>query len=203
METMIASQREFVSLELELEDAYNEVAPWLILGKRELQDAAREIGKPSIADASRLLGATRLVDTLERIAVRLIVKEEPFDGPVLAGQMRLRELVGLLRGNLISLPDDSTGVSVANVLEAVGLARTHCGAQREALLNKLSRAYQKPEFCVRRDSVGPEADTLLARALAWDEDWYYGSDIDVNTNLPRGDTGSPMLRNLIPPRLPS
>jgi hypothetical protein len=52
--------------------------------------------------------------------------------------------------------------------------------QREALLNKLSRAFQKPDFCVRRDALGPDRDRLLPITLSWDEDWYSGKKIDFS-----------------------
>jgi predicted metalloprotease len=56
----------------------------------------------------------------------------------------------------------------------VDLAHAICETQYEAVLNKLSRAYQKPDFCVRRDSVGSDCDQFLPVSLSWDADWYYG-----------------------------
>jgi hypothetical protein len=61
---------------------------------------------------------------------------------------------------------------------AVALARKLNDAQREATLNTVSRAWQKPDFCVRRDAVGPECDRLLTPTLSWDHDWYHGMRID-------------------------
>ena len=63
--------------------------------------------------------------------------------------------------------------------EAVQLARTYCNVQREALLNKLARGYQKPDFCIKRDAVGPARDSLLPTTLSWDADWYFGKIIDL------------------------
>ena len=60
----------------------------------------------------------------------------------------------------------------------VQLARSLCDAQKEAFLNKLSRAYQKPDFCIRRDSVGSRSNELLPLSLSWDEDWYYGRNVE-------------------------
>jgi len=69
--------------------------------------------------------------------------------------------------------------------DAVHAASKCCDAQYDALLNKLSRAFQKPDFCVRRDSAGPYRDTEFPMTLSWDGDWYYGkkisSDDDTNT----------------------
>ncbi len=59
--------------------------------------------------------------------------------------------------------------------EAVSLARARCDLQRDALLSQLSKAWQKPDFCVRRDSAGPEAERLFPLAESWDADWYVGA----------------------------
>ncbi|HEV2327024.1 MAG TPA: hypothetical protein VGS10_24005 [Terracidiphilus sp.] len=59
----------------------------------------------------------------------------------------------------------------------VELAREFCDAQNQAFLNKLSRAYQKPDFCIRRDSVGDARDRLLPLSVSWDADWYYGRTV--------------------------
>jgi hypothetical protein len=68
--------------------------------------------------------------------------------------------------------------------EIVSLARAKCQLQFEALLNKLSRAFQKPDFCLRRDAFSPaDRDRLLPIALSWDEDWYYGEDIKLDPAL--------------------
>ena len=59
--------------------------------------------------------------------------------------------------------------------EAVMLARARCDLQREALMSQLSKAWQKPDYCVRRDSAGPEVERLFPRAESWDSEWYVGS----------------------------
>jgi hypothetical protein len=69
---------------------------------------------------------------------------------------------------------------VEQLCAAAELARKCANVQREALLNKLSRVYQKPDFCIRRDSVGRTRDRLLPPTLSWDEDWYYGGDIRLD-----------------------
>jgi hypothetical protein len=58
--------------------------------------------------------------------------------------------------------------------EAVTLARGRCDLQRDALLSQLSKAWQKPDFCVRRDAAGPEAERLFPRVESWDDYWYVG-----------------------------
>lgn len=66
--------------------------------------------------------------------------------------------------------------------EAVALARARCIQQREALFNRLSKAYQKPDFCVPRDACGVDEDRLFPLAESWDKEWYAGPDV---TNDPR------------------
>ena len=81
-----------------------------------------------------------------------------------------------------------TGDHVQEFREAVALARRYCNVQREALLNKLSRAFQKPDFCIRRDALGPERNRLLPITLSWDEEWYTGKKIDsVEVTAVSGD----------------
>jgi hypothetical protein len=62
------------------------------------------------------------------------------------------------------------------VLQAAELAGQYCDAQRDALFNKLAKASQKPDFCIRRDSVDSD-DTREAYfhiRESWDKDWYGG-----------------------------
>ena len=80
---------------------------------------------------------------------------------------------------------------IAQYREAVHLATKACNVQRDALINTLSRAYQKPDFCVRRDSVGVYRDSLLPRTLSWDEDWYAGNDIQAAILGEKGDDYDP------------
>ena len=62
------------------------------------------------------------------------------------------------------------------IREAIELVRERCALQREAIFNKLSRTFQKPDYCIRRDSVGPEREHMFPLSESWDEDWYYGPD---------------------------
>src|SRR4029079_1134355 len=75
--------------------------------------------------------------------------------------------------------------------EAVMLARARCDLQREALMSQLSKAWQKPDYCVRRDSAGPECEGLFPRAESWDSDWYVGS---VCAEAPPVNTSRPEVR---------
>jgi hypothetical protein len=142
------------------------------------------------------------------VITRLKVDGEPspdnnLDTQVLADFTRLDELV---HGPLAAVAADElrlsssqswddllamTGDHVQEFREAVALARRYCNVQREALLNRLSRAFQKPDFCIRRDALGPDRNRLLPITLSWDEEWYTGKKIDaveetaVSTGTPR------------------
>jgi hypothetical protein len=71
--------------------------------------------------------------------------------------------------------------------EAVTLARARCDLQRDALMSQLSKAWQKPDFCVRRDSAGPEMERLFPRAESWDADWYVGALSEGVDQAPNDD----------------
>jgi hypothetical protein len=79
--------------------------------------------------------------------------------------------------------------------EAVVLARARCVQQREALFNRLSKAYQKPDYCVPRDSCGDDADRLFPLAESWDKEWYAGPDVNDEPVRPPGFVQSPTRRN--------
>ncbi len=52
------------------------------------------------------------------------------------------------------------------------MARDEENRQIGALLDWLSKAGQKPDFCVLRDSMGPERDKVYPRAQSWDDHWF-------------------------------
>ncbi len=62
----------------------------------------------------------------------------------------------------------------ARLREAVTSARHWCDAIEHAIRDALARAYQKPDFCIRRDAVGSYSNQLLATTWSWDEGWYRG-----------------------------
>src|SRR5262245_15859141 len=60
---------------------------------------------------------------------------------------------------------------------AAEFAGQYCDAQRDALFNMLAKTYQKPDFCVRRDSVDVATrEYYFPISESWDEDWYGGTD---------------------------
>lgn len=98
---------------------------------------------------------------------------------------RLRELLLPLRGtgpdgfapNLFNENSHPFRHQLGQFRELVELARKVCDQQREEVHLKFARAFQKPDFCLRRDAVGSYGDELFDKALAWDDDWYYGDTI--------------------------
>jgi hypothetical protein len=128
------------------------------------------LGRPSKEDDAQVRGEwTRLNELLAEI--QLVVGAQPTEplrqvlkkGQSTQVDQFLRETIAGQRGLLID-----------KLREAVFLAGRYCDVQHAALINKLSRAYQKPDYCIRRDAVGPWCDELLPLTLSWDAEWYHG-----------------------------
>jgi hypothetical protein len=106
------------------------------------------------------------------------------DTRVVDDRKRLKEMMeaffpALMQGKSTAAPPSPDAIQWAlhnpdRFRPLVDLAHAICETQYEAVLNKLSRAYQKPDFCVRRDSVGADCDQFLPVSLSWNPDWYYG-----------------------------
>lgn len=107
---------------------------------------------------------------------------------------RLKELLGFFpkppqKDNADQAADaPATVVAASDILtdasrlrEAVTSARHWCDAIEQAIRDALARAYQKPDFCIRRDAVGSYSGQLLATTWSWDEGWYRGR-ADNNDN---------------------
>jgi hypothetical protein len=61
----------------------------------------------------------------------------------------------------------------APLVKIVGLVSTEYKRQRDAVLDKMSKAFQEPDFCVRRADAGPEKDRLFPKEYSW-KGWYVG-----------------------------
>lgn len=183
MSKVIISQETFTELRLEMERNFNMVASFAELGLPRCR-----FGEADLNRAVRSL--LESLDEINRLKVEGEPSEETYlDQEVAANKSRLKELLKALNAKFPETPqadfrqraDLSQKADPSDIRahfkefrQVVALARKFCEAQREALLNKLSRAYQKPDFCIRRDTAGPERDSLLPIAESWDEDWYYG-----------------------------
>jgi hypothetical protein len=147
-------------------DATDEWVRKLLQAGRDLVDCARDISRTHIQDEFKYY---RNLGTLRE-----------------ANVLRLRELVKILRDQVYVQSVESPQVLLESLThieefgEMVQCARRHCDAQKEVLLNKLSRAYQKPDYCLRRDAFGDQATKELPLPLSWNADWYYGKDPGSN-----------------------
>ena len=188
---MIHTMKAYTVARLEMEDHFSVLATWRF-ATSPTADAGEddswvsEPGPETLAEeVGRLLDAIKAVVDLGEAGV----KGEPWPHGDLNARgdfLRLRGLLdGALKPVMAARATRGQGQQVVELvnhaykplLEAVLLARRFCNVHREALLDQLSRSYQKPDFCVRRDAVGPERDRLLPMTLSWDEDWYSGDAI--------------------------
>ncbi len=80
--------------------------------------------------------------------------------------------------------------------ESVALARERCQLQREALFNHLSKNLQKPDYCVRRDSAGPDENAIFPMAESWDEQWYAGPDETSEATVARNEAMNERMTQL-------
>jgi hypothetical protein len=199
---IILSQEEFTMGREKMEKCIDDLSPVSILGIQGLRDAYDKINqdmpdgqKLHVPTPDELIGmGCDLLDDMQRI-LDLPIAGEPstcnnLDPVALARQERLKEMLKRLREEITdeTNPQDTPETKLCRVMahateggELVRLARARCELQFEALVNKLSRAFQKPDFCLRRDAFSPaDRDRLLSNALEWDGDWYYGENIELN-----------------------
>jgi hypothetical protein len=196
---MIERMRLFTERRLAMNDHFSVLAAWSIAPT--LQDSrgwspgstdAQWISDPAMQ--AKVVSATNeLLQVLQQISNTPVIgsPSEDDDPRVQADLTRLHQLLEALntkkaRLNSELLDGRSTKIEelfggqpseqmwlIDIVREAVQLADRYCDVQRDALLNKLSKAYQKPDFCVRRDSVSPAVrEKYFPRSESWDEDWY-------------------------------
>jgi hypothetical protein len=190
IETIILSQEQFTRLRLELDTCVKALAAAIILDLPDFQRTYTDLGKIAPTDSQLAAVGHDLLRVLAAIS-HLPIQGEPsatnnLDASVRANQARLRIMIKEL--DLKPMPKGAvrqTGEWMTwakqhseEFRHMVQLARSLCDAQKEAFLNKLSRAYQKPDFCIRRDSVGSRSNELLPLSLSWDEDWYYGRNVE-------------------------
>jgi len=198
---VIASQTEFTERRLEMEHNVTLLTSVAILGLSGVADAysqtrqARQASKrhsdqgsleePSSEKYYETL--VNLYDSIRAIA-GMAVEGEPYhpDANVTASFQRLGELLKALQTQIEeeSNTNDINEVKIERARshqeefqKLVQFARQCCDFQRQALLNKMARACQKPDYCIQRDLVGVDADRILPTQLSWDSNWYYGEPI--------------------------
>jgi hypothetical protein len=202
---LIRSQSAFTYMSVKLEKTVDTLTPLAILGVEGLKQAYHTLNAalgpneqwPAPDEAELLAAGRTFLQTLRKIQKHGIVGEPSpqhnLDTLVLADITRLGELLDSFEAELKEelQPGDSDAAKLekarAHSTEEGTLlrfARRYANVQFEALINKLSRAYQKPDYCVRRDSfTAADRDRLLPQSLSWNEDWYYGEKIVLSKDL--------------------
>ena len=186
VEQMIASATNFAVLKSQMEGPFTSLTNWAVSqGLQGRQTSYAYGGPPPIPLLQCLIQSIGSICNAQMVGDPAPLKnlEPPADlnNQVQGDYFRLRTDCHSLFKTFGDRDHPSDGVRTgdlairdywAQIKSAVQLARTICDVQREALLNKLARTYQKPDFCVKRDSVGPDGGSLLPASLSWDEDWF-------------------------------
>lgn len=199
IETIILSQEKFARERLKMENTLGLLASAAIFNPVGIKSVYKDLGQQPPTDKELLNLCGTLMKSLETIG-HLSIAGEPSEHNNLntrvandlrrftevnkqlwseftvgflaaqsAGKLELPNEIGNIDPEMLQWVFDHT----AQFQQLVDLARRYCEAQGDAFLNKLSRAYQKPDFCIRRDTV-PDCTDLLPYSLSWDADWYYG-----------------------------
>jgi hypothetical protein len=195
LETIILSLEKFTRLRLEMESAVSLLASVAILKPQGVRNIYASLGKHPPSNTELIKLAQSLLASLNQIC-SLDIAGQPsdrndLDTRISSDRRWLHELLVQFPGfDIIESPGGNAATGVNEALrwaidhteqfrQLVDLARGYCDAQSNAFLNKLSRAYQKPDFCVQRDSVGSSRDETLPLSLSWDQNWYYGREVSL------------------------
>jgi len=215
LQRIIYQQFVFSKLRVALEESIDVLSPVAIMGLDGVRRLNPPDDKPGQQYANPEEKLQRWLKELVAKGTELFnsvnaIKAAPIEGAPPADQgldtvlsaelLRLNDVVdGLtdeLRPRVAGPPEDLLAAAQRHTTELgemVDLARRYSEGQYEVLLNKMSRAFQKPDFCLRRDAFGDDADRLLPLSLSWDNDWYYGYKVRV---IPKGDTASETAQSL-------
>ena len=191
VEEVIEAQKKTSKLRVELETHFDALGPWLLIDDED-PNSGQPMQGEGLDDNSLLEAARNLLVSIQEFK-GLRIRGEPSNSNYLDQQVGgyATKLHELLKGPLAALVSEQ-GQQVLSTVEglqqvkaatkplreAVSMARKLASSQREAMLNTLSRAWQKPDFCIRRDAVSSERDRLLTTMGSWDEDWYFGKRFD-------------------------
>lgn len=195
IEQIILTQEKFIRLRMEMDNDLNVLAAASVLKPQDLKRSYAELGEKMPTDEEFAQVVLRLIRTMRSISEQTIEGEPSernnLDAHVRADKKRLQALLKAVpHGSAadIGLPTDSERTQdildwamqhIDDIRSLVALARGFCEVQNDALLNKLSRAFQKPDFCIRRDSVATHSNQFLPLSLSWDADWYYGREFEA------------------------
>ena len=188
-EVVIVAQDFISRIRVDMETYFDTLAPWLLMDYEDWAHTTegKKPDDPTLLEASRQL----LISLV--LFKQLTIAGEPSNRNYLDQQVggfanKLNELLDGPLAKLVSADGFKSLSGTEGLLrvkaateplrEAVTMARKLSSSQREAMLNTLSRAWQKPDFCIRRDAVSSERDRLLTTMGSWDEDWYFGKRFD-------------------------
>jgi hypothetical protein len=207
MKAIIESEFTFTAERVRMEELIEYLAPLDVLGNTrtlELYNRMKPEAAQPATTATLVKASRELLELLNRLRHLRIQGQPSGSSPlapnVSAASTRFGEMLDHLDKAL--MPGGQAWVEqeyedrlldaeahAADFRDLVALARRYCDAQLEALLNKLSRAFQKPDFCIYRGMLGSAAELQLRSELSWDEDWYTGmqirlSDLDATADQP-------------------
>jgi hypothetical protein len=200
VERMIERMSEFTTARLKMEYHFNVLAAWslspasdlqLTLDELELKEEANKlfevlrkiagmevIGRPSKDDSSEVLDDWIRLNELLTVITERAQSEVGSEVDAQAQGWYVQQIRKGFRMQISEFLDEPVTNEpwrlIDRIREATELAGRYCNVQRDALLNKLARAYQKPDFCIRRDAAGRAREQAFPIALSWDEDWYHG-----------------------------
>jgi hypothetical protein len=200
---MIRSQQRFTELRDQLEQYINELSPVLIMGMQGVRAAYAKIDPNlPVPDARRFIRVgEELLATMGKIEGEPSI-DDNLDPVAQARDQRLKDILATLNAErdeekeMNNADSDDSKLLKAlthatEVGEIMSLAREKSQVQYEALLIKLSRAFQKPDFCLRRDAFSTaDRNQFFPLALSWDEDWYFGEDRGPNPDCTRSVPGT-------------
>jgi hypothetical protein len=210
MVKIIRSLSDFALEEDELEHFVDFLSPVAILGvpgimsayavkdkKKRNKQKRPEVPKPEALAGRAIREGKQLLDLLHKIQKRHIQgASTDCGGPDLQAAALNERLTRLLSRLEKELDDEKVTDEDARTqlekerahadefAEIIVLARNKRQLQLDALLNKLSKAFQKPDFCIRRDAFREaNRESLLPIEQSWDEHWYYGREIKLEGSL--------------------
>lgn len=213
---LLRGQYALTQLRLRMEANVDVISPLSILGLRGMKyldasgqfDSAYDSSAPSYnADIiNNWLGEfVKTAKDLLQVAQEISASDiqggpgiSNLDPLVRASCWRIGEILAALTPELLTpLGSQAEAIELVRrrfktLSELIELCRTCAKAQRDGLINKLSRGYQKPDYCVLRNSVGGEADSLFPRALSWSADWFSGHKVNLIESMP-DENGEPKV----------
>jgi hypothetical protein len=179
VKTIIERQKDFTTRGDQLERLVDKLSPLFILRIDGVNERIKKAGQSPITP----LRISRFIDNaIKRIQEIKGIKIPDGQADVL--DRRLEEVLQQLKAKRAweARTNPNATARLENerahepeIAELVDLTRQKRRLHLDILLNKLAKAYQKPDFCILRDAFpAKDQNSLLPRIESWDEHWYYG-----------------------------